>query len=118
MQAFATIWDGINFRQVPPQEAEELEAADKCQNLTKKFYSGTELKFRRQFTGYKTRELRAEIPPVVSIPTAAEPAKMPTIANWPSYRKAAAAYLNKPFNKTTKDETIAYMENQLGLATV
>lgn len=111
MQATSMIWDGLKFRHVPPQEAEELEAADKCQNLTKKFYSGTELKFRRQFTGYKTRELRAEERVAVAPPT-------PTLTqNWQAHRKAAAAHLGKPFNKTTKEDTISYMENQLGLAT-
>jgi hypothetical protein len=53
------IWDGTQFLEVDAAKADELVEADKAQDLSKKFLSGTELKTRNQFTGYATRELKA-----------------------------------------------------------
>ena len=63
-----TIWDGEEIRQVPDSEAKELIAKDMAQDMAKE--DGLSLKYRKDFTGYKTRELRAETPPtpVVSVP--------------------------------------------------
>jgi hypothetical protein len=108
----ATVWDGLTFRQIPPDEAERLEAEDKCQNLSRRFVSGTELKYRHQFAGYATRELRAApVPVAVAVVTNPE-----SPSDWKAHREAAAAYLMKPLNKTTKADTIHYLEKDLGSA--
>ena len=54
------IWDGEEFHHVTRDEADKLEKADKCQILSDGFIDGLALKYRRDFTGYKTREMRAE----------------------------------------------------------
>ena len=64
-----TIWDGEEIRQVPDSEAKELIAKDMAQDMAKE--DGLSLKFRKDFTGYKTRELRAETPPTPVTLTAA-----------------------------------------------
>jgi hypothetical protein len=113
---FATIWDGLAYRQVSHAEAEKLEKEDKCQNLSGKMHSATELKFRKDFTGYLTREVRAKVipPSVTTIPPAKVVGAPVTLDDWAKYRKKAAKLLGKPYNKTTKAETIAYMEKHLG----
>ena len=55
-----TIWDGIQYRQVSEKEAERLVEKDMAQVMP---VGGTEMKFRKQFTGYTTREVRAETKP-------------------------------------------------------
>lgn len=95
------IWDGRNFRHVAGEEADQLVNEDKAQNLSVR--PRPKLKFRREFTGYLTRELRADTP--------ATPA-----ADWKDHKKAAADFLGKPYPKVTKADTLEYMEKHLGLA--
>lgn len=56
------IWDGISARAVSPEEAKELVEKDMAQNLTTSTLAGHQFKRRKDFTGYKTRELRADEP--------------------------------------------------------
>ena len=70
-----TIWDGVQYRQVSEQEAKRLVDKDMAQVMSRGMVGGTEMKFRRDFTGYQTREVRAE-KPVAPAPVAApKPAK-------------------------------------------
>ena len=71
---YHTIWDGVAYRQVSPEEAARLVKEDKAQDCSERMLSATELKFRRDFKGYQTREVRAEPTPE---PTP-EPEKKPT----------------------------------------
>ncbi len=125
---FATIWDGEEFRDVPLKEANRLVKEDKAQNVSDHLVSATELKFRKEIKGYMTREIRAEptVSPVLHIPPIPSVVKKPTTdtkpappdisaEDWMKYRKAASADLGKPWNKTTKVDTITYMEKHLGL---
>lgn len=59
--AEVVIWDGIEFRKVSSKEAEDLIAKDMAQDAHR--VCGWTIKARKDFTGYKTRELRAEEPP-------------------------------------------------------
>ena len=63
-----TIWDGNEIRVEQEDVAKDLIAKDMAQDMAVE--DGLSLKYRHQFTGYKTRELRAEVPPtpVVSTP--------------------------------------------------
>ncbi len=59
-----TIWDGLEFRQEPEDVANKLIAENKAQDAAKE--DGFSLKFRKDFKGYLTREIRAESPtPVI-----------------------------------------------------
>jgi len=132
---FANIWDGEEFRQVSQEEADELVKQDKAQDLSKEILSATDLKFRKDFKGYMTREVRAAdplkaapkqkptpvpiIPPTDPLPKPI-PIDPPQPASvdgnlWMNYRKAAADLLGKPYNMTTKSETLAYMEKHVGI---
>lgn len=117
---FATIWDGIEYRQTSQEEADQLEREDKCQIVSKHIFSATELKFREQFTGYKTRELRAEVPVLPKVEKPYLPKDLDPIASvedWKNYKEAAAGFLDKPINKVTKAQVLNYMEQELGLKT-
>ena len=63
MGKIVTIWDGEQFVHVDQATAKKLVKQDKAQILNDGFVSGDSLKYRHQFTGYKTRELRAETKP-------------------------------------------------------
>lgn len=56
------IWDGEEFKTVDRETADSLKKSDKAQILSDGFIDGMSLKYRSQFTGYKTREMRAERP--------------------------------------------------------
>ena len=110
-----TIWDGIQYRQVSPEEAARLVKKDMAQICP---VGGTEMKFRRDFTGYQTREVRAEFRPAPIKEPEAKPVMKPEpekeVVDWKDYRTAAAKVLDKPVNKTTKAQTLEYMEQNLG----
>jgi hypothetical protein len=106
-----TIWDGVTFRQVSPEEAADLVAADKAQDLTSNKESAFSLKRRKQFTGYTAKpaaptrrvssqqdEDRAMTGKVIE-----EPMK-----HWLTYRPIVARKLDKPTNKVTKAEVDAW----------
>jgi len=57
-----TIWDGIQYRQVSREEATRLVDADMAQIMTDGLVAGTEMRFRKQFTGYNTRQVKAATP--------------------------------------------------------
>ena len=87
------IWDGVAFVDVPRAEAEKLIAEDKAQDVSKE--DGLSLKYRHQFTGYITREMRAEAPiaPVaeeVEIVQEEVEATAPPF-NWEDHREAYKA---------------------------
>lgn len=65
-----TIWDGEEFHHVPRKEAEALVKADKAQILSDGLVDGLSMKYRHEFTGYKTRELRPK--PAAAAPAAVE----------------------------------------------
>jgi len=110
----ATIWNGNEFCIVPQDEADELVKQDKAQDVSKRLHGATELKYRRDFTGYRTREVRAAPPSEPKMPA---PTANTTADNWQEFRSDAARKLGKAYNKTTKAETIAYMEQNLGMET-
>ena len=103
-KGIANIWDGENFRQVPWDEAEQLEKEDKCQNLSAQLIGGNELKYRHQFKGYMTREMRAE-PPMQPIQMSEEEAK-----NWKEYRTRAKKALK--LDKVKKADVISWMKSE------
>jgi hypothetical protein len=55
MTDLVTVWDGIEFKQLPTKEAYELQNQDKVQ-VCDKLISGHEYKYRHEFTGYNTPE--------------------------------------------------------------
>ena len=80
-ESIVTIWDGIAYREVTKSEAKSLVREDKAEILI-----GNALKYRHQFTGYMTRELRAETVsplPSVSLET---PQKEEAVLNWEDYK--------------------------------
>lgn len=58
---FLTVWDGIKIDRLPVEEADKLEKAGKVQVYRNGQWPG-ELKHRRDFPGYKNREMRAGPP--------------------------------------------------------
>ena len=54
------IWDGNEYRQVSEEDADRLVEEDKAQICNQQQADMRDRKFRRDFTGYKTREIRAE----------------------------------------------------------
>jgi len=54
------VWDGLKYTELREADAEILVKEDKAQHLSYKMVSSLELKLRRNFTGYWTREMRAE----------------------------------------------------------
>lgn len=59
MEETVLIWDGIEFSNVARSKAETMEKEHKCQILTDGFVDGLALKYRHEFKGYATREMRA-----------------------------------------------------------
>jgi hypothetical protein len=118
-----TVWDGEEFQQLTRKEATALVKADKAQNLDDGLVDGLSLKYRHEFTGYKTREIRPETPAPAAVVKPAKPkkparkkkpAKAADDVDWKAYRKEAAAALGKAVNKTTKAETLKYVEDKEG----
>lgn len=119
----ATIWDGTKIRKVTWEEAERLEKEDKAQNMSKKTYTAGGLKKRKQFTGYLTRELRAEQPGQPTPPPASEQSSVPSTepepsgladgsegADWRSYKAEAAAHFGiEKVSKVKKQQVLEYM---------
>jgi len=54
------IWDGNSFLEVTDKKGKALVKADKAQDIEQVLKDGSVYKYRAEFTGYKTRELRAE----------------------------------------------------------
>lgn len=103
------IWDGIAFRSVTPEEAAQLVAEDKAQDLSLKFISGTEMKRRSEFTGYKTKPARpATVEKVEDEVPSGKPEPEP-LKHWLSYRSLVAADIGKPANKVTKAEVDVWL---------
>jgi len=57
------IWDGNAFREVSDKVGRQLVKEDKAQEIDQVLRDGEMYKFRAEFTGYKTREMRAEKTP-------------------------------------------------------
>ena len=95
-----TIWDGIQYRRVGIDEANRLVEADMAQLCDKAQSDMRDRKFRRDFTGYKTREVRAEKPEVAKVEKKVEPKKpepkKPEPKKGPAKKKATA---KKPTTK-------------------
>ena len=113
-----TIWDGIQYLVMPEEEARQMVKDDKGQICP---VGGTAMKFRKQFTGYMTREMRADVPKEPAPPRIkpepepkAKPAPKPKAKPWTHYKKAAARYHGKTVKKTNKADVLAYMEKHLG----
>jgi len=108
-EAQHVIWDGVTERVVSASEARMLEEKDMAQDMTAQPIAGHEFKTRAQFTGYKTRELRAEQPPVRALvapsPHITQGANAP---DWRSYRAATAQWLG--IDKATKVKKAQVME--------
>ena len=104
------IWDGLNFLNVDRKEAEQLIKEDKAQDVSKE--DGLSLKYRHQFTGYVTREMRAESPvpeaPVPEAPAADVQEDEPVEVDWrefaDAYKKATGA------RRANKTDVIAWIE--------
>jgi hypothetical protein len=108
------IWDGRVERIVSASEARMLEEKDMAQDMTARPIAGHEFKTRAQFSGYATRELRAETPPVrvVEAPTSPPPntqgAEHADGSDWRAYRSATAEWLG--IQKATKVRKAQVME--------
>ena len=111
-----TVWDGLAYRTVPEAEARKLVKQDKAQICP---VGGTEMKFRKQFTGYKTRELRADPTPVEAPVEKVEAPDKPKKKehDWRDYRKQAAKHYKQSFKATKMKQVLSYMEKHLGLET-
>ena len=107
-----TVWDGEEYVVVTEEEAEKLEAEGKVQRVEQRHYSGHEMKTRAEFTGYKTREMRAEVNPPKSTPTPTPKGveDEEKADDWKKHRVAAGKYLGKATGKVTKKETLEYMD--------
>ena len=118
---YITIWDGEEFSQVLEEEANELIKADKAQDAAKE--DGLSLKYRHQFTGYVTRELKAAVPPSpllsVTLPTeaAAGTTKKPmnsvgdeAALDWTNYQEAYREATGK--KRVSKSKVEAWMEKE------
>lgn len=92
-EKIVTIWDGIQYRRVGQSEADRLVENDMAQICDKPQSDMRDRKFRRDFTGYKTREVRAEKAPEVKAPEKPAPKKA---AKKKAAKKKAA---KKPTNK-------------------
>jgi len=106
-----TIWDGKQYRQVSEKEGERLVEKDMAQIMSRGLIGGTEMKHRRDFTGYQTREIRAKEPVMPENTTEKEVEISKPKVDWKAHREAAAESLDKPVNKTTKAQTLEYMES-------
>ena len=95
------IWDGLQFSHVSKEEAERLVKEDKAEICV-----GGDLKYRHQFTGYMTRELRAD--PVVEVVEAAPP----PAPDWEDYKDEAKKALG--LKRIGKEKVLEWMaENGL-----
>ena len=54
------IWDGAEFRNVSRKNAMALVEVDKAQILSDGLIDGLSLKYRHEFGGYKTRQMKAD----------------------------------------------------------
>ena len=109
-----TIWDGLAYRHATQEEAERLVREDKAQICP---VDGTRMKFRKQFTGYMTREMRAAPAPVEApvVKAKAPVKKKEKEKTWHDYRKRAAKHYNQSIKATKMKQVLAYMEKHLGL---
>ena len=101
------IWDGLNFLQVTIEEAKRLIAEDKAEDET--IHGNSHFRYRHQFTGYKTREMRAEKP----IAPAPEEDKEVDLTEWRSYRKEVGEAIGKPTMKVKKADVEAYLHGDI-----
>ena len=105
-----SIWTGDEFLMVSEKEAEELVKNDKAQYTHLDF---SHLKHRHEFTGYVTREMRADRPiaaaPVVEI----KPEPKKEAKSWRQYRKEVGQAIGKPATKVTKKEVEEYLNGDI-----
>lgn len=73
-----TTWDGDIFDQMEEEDALKLEKADKLQIIRDGCVDGLSLKHRADFTGYQTREVRADKAPAPKPPVKKAPKKKTT----------------------------------------
>lgn len=109
MIGIENIWDGEEFRQVTAEEAKRLVKEDKAQIMDGTVF-GNELKYRHQFTGYHTREMRAEQPPVRVQPAPPEPEGKVEQPDWRSYKAKAKKALGK--DRVTKAQVEGWMKSE------
>ena len=102
------IWDGVAFVDVPRAEAEKLIAEDKAQDVSKE--DGLSLKYRHQFTGYMTREMRAEAP----IAPVAEEIEEPETFHWEDHREE---YKKATGAKRVSEKAVIQWAKEEGLLT-
>jgi outer membrane biosynthesis protein TonB len=105
MTNIVTTWDGEEFDQKPEDEAVALEKAGKVQILRDGFIDGLGLKYRHEFDGYKTRELKAAAPKAT--PKAAPKKPQKTAIPKPTPKatpKAAAKAAPKPTAKKKSNQ--------------
>lgn len=99
------IWNGLEFLHVDRKEAEQLIKEDKAQDVSKE--DGLSLKYRHQFTGYVTREMRAEAP-VPEAPAVDVQEDEPVEVDWrefaDAYKKATGA------RRASEKNVIAWIE--------
>jgi hypothetical protein len=85
------------------------------------------LKYRHEFTGYKTREIRPETPAKRATTSKPDTVKAPDTTaaskskskskpadkvDWLRFKKEAAEAIGKPFNKTTKADVLKYLDSK------
>lgn len=90
------IWDGLQFSHVSKDEAERLVKENKAEICV-----GQDLKYRHQFTGYLTREMRSADPVEISEPA---PAKE---LDWKDYKDEAKKALG--LKRITKAQVEEWM---------
>lgn len=102
-----TIWDGESFRQVSDEEAARLIKEDKAQGEAEHGFS--HFKYRHQFTGYVTREMRAEAPVKVETPKPEKEEAPKPEKSWRQMRKEVGKAIGKPAMKVTKADVEEFL---------
>ena len=97
MPTMLPMWDGIEMFEATEEEALKLVQEDKAEIMI-----GNALKYRHEFTGYQTRELRAE-------PKAPVVEKEDKAANWEDYKAEAKKKLG--LKRVTKKQVIDWMKD-------
>jgi hypothetical protein len=103
------LWNGNEFFVATDEEAKKLIAEDKAEDES--MHGNSHFRYRHQFTGYQTREMRAEAP----TPEVEEvPAKNPKDhKSWRQYRKEVGQAIGKPATKVTKADVEEYLNGNV-----
>jgi hypothetical protein len=110
------LWNGNEFFVATDEEAKKLIAEDKAEDESS--HGNSHFRYRHEFTGYHTRELRADAP-IAPVPEAKTeepdmPAQNPKDhKSWRQYKKEVGQALGKPASKVTKAEVEEYLNGNI-----